>query len=148
MNTQRILPPITVSLDTINQNSLQEILTFISCHLLTQGKQARNSTGSCKYKLESNTEILKCAVGCIIPDSLYTERFEGMKVKTLLDELHIILNNDDKLCLLSDLQALHDRAESDNIYIAWYHRLVTLAKSYKLQIEWDTQGNYISRQSV
>lgn len=142
MNTQRILPPVAVSLGTIEQNSLQEILTFIACHLLSQGEKAVTEHTACRYRLEKPKGILSCAIGCIIPDSMYRSDMEGKTFTSLINSLGIIVGaeNNDRYMLLNDLQKVHDNKVIED----WERSLKELAKGYKLQVEWDSQGNYIS----
>jgi len=59
--------------------TLQEIMDTMTLHMLQQGKKsveyvADIKTPQCKYRTRSG---LKCAVGALIPDELYSEKLEG-----------------------------------------------------------------------
>ncbi len=51
----------------------QEIFTKVKTHLLKQGKKSW-LFGACAYRGEDGTS---CAVGCLIPDELYSPNLEG-----------------------------------------------------------------------
>ena len=57
----------------------QEIFDKIHQHLLTQ-RTAAIKNGSCAYRAGPKA----CAVGALIPDSLYTPEIEGASVATLI----------------------------------------------------------------
>jgi hypothetical protein len=63
----------------------QKIFKKVAIHLLTQGKKSqrklrfhRNTV--CAYRGYNN---LKCAIGCLIPDKLYSSDLEGCSVRSL-----------------------------------------------------------------
>ena len=90
--------------------SLNEIFYKVEKHLLKQNKQAK-VFGSCKYRTSSG---LSCAVGCLIPDEMYTNKIENRGASAL--PLNILVpivgvqrdKVERKLKLLNDLQAMHD----------------------------------------
>lgn len=51
-------------------------------HLLTQGKQAISTGGNCWYR---SPDGLSCAVGCHIPDELYSPVLEKKSITTICD---------------------------------------------------------------
>lgn len=60
----------------------QEIFTKVRNHLLAQNKKSlipphQELTSGCAYRGIGNTA---CAIGCLIPDSLYTIELEGRSV--------------------------------------------------------------------
>ena len=64
----------------------REVFDTVKAHLLAQNAQAISEfSGSCKYRTSTG---LKCAVGCLIPESLYRTGAEGWGVSSLgiLDE--------------------------------------------------------------
>lgn len=101
----------------------QEIFDTVARHLLTQMAKAvrgRSPAGgpddSCMYRAPSGR---KCAVGCLIPDSVYTPNIEGASVcatvegQALFPEMHSILERlnlleRSKLKLIVELQDVHD----------------------------------------
>lgn len=52
------------------RDQAQRLFNTIRTHLLTQNKKARTVAGRCKYRTDSG---LKCAVGCLITDSVYED---------------------------------------------------------------------------
>lgn len=92
----------------------QDIFDRVVTHLFTQKKQskepARGSTPCCcryRYKSDDGT-VLKCAIGCLIPDSEYKEGFEGTfsMLTGRWKDYHIFLGRN--YLLLDELQATHD----------------------------------------
>jgi hypothetical protein len=85
----------------ITKRSLQETFDYVVNHLRKQGKQSLYGR-NCAYRGENG---LKCAVGVLIPDELYSVKFEGMKVcSPFLESLLVGYN----IYLLVALQELHD----------------------------------------
>lgn len=90
----------------------QDIFDTVTRHLFTQGKAAYNSTDGCVYRGPDGTS---CAVGCIMPDSVYRKGMEGSSINDLLQSNFKIpqwmVKNEG---LLGDLQSVHDnRASTD-----------------------------------
>ena len=91
--------------------SINKIFYKVEKHLLKQNKQAAGAWGRCKYRTSSG---LSCAVGCLIPDEMYTYSIEDRGVGGL--PLNIIepivgvqcTKRERKLELLNDLQEMHD----------------------------------------
>lgn len=100
----------------------QEIFDTVARHLATQGRQAvREVTpednglpiSTCQYRTPDG---LKCAVGAIMPDSIYTPDMEGNSVQTLVmlaqdsadpeNPFWDVLESSGDL--LKDLQLIHD----------------------------------------
>ena len=52
----------------------QEVFDKIYLHLIEQGRKSVNSDGRCQYRYPDGD---KCAIGCLIPDELYTPELEG-----------------------------------------------------------------------
>ena len=68
----------------------QEVFDTVATHLFKQGMQSRSNDG-CAYRaiahINNQEVMLKCAVGALIPDWLYTESMEGHSVHGLLSDL-------------------------------------------------------------
>jgi hypothetical protein len=116
--------------------TLQEIFDTVVAHLRDQGVQCRNIFG-CQYRGPDQTA---CAVGCLIPDSLYTFNIEGQNIYTLFNSnkipefftaFGITYGNDPKLNLLTKFQSIHDNIEP----IQWESRFSSLATNYSLAYE-------------
>ena len=89
----------------------REIFEKARKHLLAQGRRAeRVDRSECRYRTSSN---LMCAVGCLIPDELYTEEIEGRAANKLpKDILEHILGphyTTGDIDFLVRLQIIHDR---------------------------------------
>lgn len=90
----------------------QEIFTQVKTHLLTQNAKALNH-GTCRYRSDQSGVILKCAIGCLIPDEAYSSSFEGACVEDdMMDRpLHaagIDIDNEEIMAILTKLQSIHD----------------------------------------
>jgi len=60
----------------------QEAYDIVRRHLLTQMKVSCSETGACKYR---GPDGLKCAIGALIPDSLYNVRWDTFGGNNLTD---------------------------------------------------------------
>ena len=109
--------------DTFNAATSQEVFDFVAHHLLTQNETSllELGTDSCAYHGKNG---LKCAAGCLIPDNLYLESFEGQTWRYVLKELGF--TSHDKL--VSSLQDIHDSRDID----FWFEKLESLAKVHCL----------------
>lgn len=88
----------------------QQIFTKVKNHLLSQNAKAMGKYATCMYR---TAEGLKCAVGCLIPDDVYTSRIEHKTVENLCDgavKEFTFLKDFDKN-FLRRLQVIHDNAE-------------------------------------
>ena len=107
----------------------QEVFDTVARHLLTQKRRSYvNNEGAelCCYR---GPRGLKCAVGALIPDELYSKDLEGLAVGSgpvaiVCKQLGIVRH----LNLLADLQDLHDDVPTDR----WYDRLLGLATRHRL----------------
>ena len=91
----------------------QEVFDKVVTHLLSM-KEMSAVDGSCAYRGQGGAQ---CAVGCLIPDEVYTRKMEGHTVDTLLDlfETAPIKWFRDHLRLLTNLQGVHDGYRSWNL---------------------------------
>ena len=89
----------------------QDIFDTVAKHLFTQGQQSIVN-GICQYRDENDHS---CAVGCLIPDSIYETKFEGQPINWLLAECDLLrdtLGGENDVLLMS-LQSLHDQRSND-----------------------------------
>lgn len=113
----------------------QEIFNKVSTHLLTQGRPAREED-RCRYR---TTDGLFCAVGCLIPDELYSSSFEGKTVIKIIRELYAQGRADwlEHQSLLEKLQWAHD--ENPPLEDGYFNlkvlrtRLTYIAELFKLE---------------
>jgi hypothetical protein len=96
-----------VNQDGITKMNNQEIFDKVATHLFAQGERAHVS-GSCRYRTEDG---LKCAVGCLIPDEMYSDLMEDTSIHSFPDQfpdVYEYLGGEQTIILLSDLQSIHD----------------------------------------
>lgn len=116
----------------------QEVFDTVTRHLLTQGKKAEEfPSRTCVYH---SPKGLKCAIGCLIPDSLYSPDLEGKTAHSLviwytLEEAKVVPaisptshKGTSIRTFLSDLQNIHDTYSPEE----WRYQLRALATRYKL----------------
>lgn len=115
--------------------SLKDMFNYVKEHLLKQGEHSiiENNTG-CAYR---GANGLQCAVGCLIPDSLYELDMEGESSSSLLnnypqvdgylcDKYGIQPDGYDKMrTLLRSLQTIHDNRDVS----IWSEQLDKLEKT-------------------
>lgn len=95
----------------MNKSKDLKAVEFVEKFLLAQRERAADGLGMCKYRAPSG---LKCAVGCLIPDELYTKNIEGACLNQPngpeYDELVKVLAQCEltNLNLLEKLQFIHD----------------------------------------
>jgi len=94
----------------------QEVFDKVATHLLTQMETSIDD-GTCLYR---GPRGLKCAIGCLIPDGLYTEDINKKLVNELPSEIlrSIGAKTDEDVQFLRHLQRIHDQRP---IYIWKYH---------------------------
>lgn len=82
--------------------SKQQTFDKVAAHLRQQQAVSEDPNGDCLYRGPNG---LKCAIGALIPDNMYSADFEGQsadKIAWVLDQL----GHDVDLCI--DLQHVHD----------------------------------------
>jgi len=90
----------------------QEVYDKVKAHLLSQGRKSLNANGQCAYRGENGA---MCAVGVLIPDSMYSRSMEGaacnaVELRDVLDNLGI--NRE----FARRLQQIHD-----DVYLSNWH---------------------------
>lgn len=108
----------------------QQIFDTVAAHLLTQNERAVGDTGLCMYRVSKGGGgvVLRCAIGSLIPDEMYTLNMEGAAVPLLLtmhpklrahlgiteaapgkdDKEHYYDIDNPEVAFLNKLQAIHD----------------------------------------
>lgn len=84
----------------------QEVFDKVVTHLRKQNAKSMSSAGGCFYRFGEK----KCAVGCLIPDELYSPRLEGLGVASMVLEDVLLKAGIPESCfsLLTCLQTTHD----------------------------------------
>ena len=113
----------------------QDVFDHVARHLILQGQKAIGPDGKCRYRADDDTA---CAVGALIPQTLYCECMENRNVDALtgallatpwLRELGLFLAH--HRTMLGALQFLHDREHP----ATWPERLRELAARLDLSAE-------------
>jgi hypothetical protein len=105
----------------------QEIFDIVARHLLTQNAKAHRGD-KCVYRAEDGK---KCAIGCLIPDDVYSPDMEGQSILSLLEsdvwtkKLPFSLDDAE---FLGYLQAIHDWHDLS----VWKDKLQEIATKYQL----------------
>lgn len=108
----------------------QEIFDQVVRHLLTQRHRATANgdlEGLCCYRTFGG---MRCAVGCLIPDDVYSPTMEQKSIGMLWrgwPELAWMQEHDE---LLSELQCLHDNEEPED----WEVELLQVALDHGLNM--------------
>ena len=64
----------------------KDILKKAITHVLTQGIQAIDLHGVCRYKITTEQgDVLKCAVGGLISDEVYSDSLEGCSIYSFMN---------------------------------------------------------------
>lgn len=85
----------------------QEIFDKVTKHLLEQNKQALNENDRCMYRAPNG---LKCAAGCLIPDSDYSPIMEEKSVRNV-SYFRDAGYSSEEIELLYELQVIHDTSK-------------------------------------
>lgn len=115
-----------ITLKTLPQATAQEVFDQVTQHLLRQGKAARSGTGACRYRVEAQGEILKCAAGCLIADNEYSILFENSNWTALVNAGKVPKQH---AKLIRELQRVHDKDDQRH----WPEYLQRVASRYNLQ---------------
>lgn len=112
----------------------QEIFDKVAKHLLTQKGKAMDAPegGACQYRGLNNTA---CAVGCLIPDEVYSPRLEGTDLGGLIQRATIWnitlpaeITDKANYPLLRSLQVVHDMRDPET----WSTELLRTADIFQL----------------
>jgi hypothetical protein len=92
----------------------RQIMERVRAHLLTQNKRSVDEDDHCRWRVERPGHVtLMCAVGCLIPEELYTAKMERVSTLEALfacypDVADAIGATDNNTQLLYELQSVHD----------------------------------------
>ncbi len=101
----------------------QEAFERVVRHLLNQGRRSLSTRGMCSYRGATG---LRCAVGCLIPDSAYRLSFESHHVSEIAERVPVLKGL--RMSLLTDLQFTHDAYDPTS----WVGRLAEVAARHGL----------------
>ena len=84
--------------------SRQEMYDLMMAHLRNQKVRSETKSG-CMYRGPNG---LKCAIGALIPDSMYNEKMEGRSPEFLYENFKKLRIRKKDIDFLNDMQELHD----------------------------------------
>ncbi len=114
--------------------SKQEIFEYVIKFLIKQGKRSYDGNNSgCMYR---NPEGLKCAVGCLLSDKVYSPKMETKRINFIIEYYKKIPKyiKDNKEFLMY-LQYFHDDAKSWNINGLKKEEIIYFAKFHGISID-------------
>ena len=104
----------------------QEIFDKVCDHLMTQMEKSKLAPDLCAYR---GKDGLSCAVGCLIPDEVYSEEIEECSVNDPIFEPTLkAIGVEKDVKLLHSLQVIHD----SYIPTMWRKLLKNLAEDKNL----------------
>lgn len=105
----------------------QEAFDKVAKHLLTQRAKAMKTPSICAYRAADGKT---CAVGCLIPDELYSPAMEGSGVGAVVRDFPEFGKFLEGVAgtMLAELQSVHDRDEVHT----WRWSLEGIAITYEL----------------
>lgn len=99
----------------------------VASHLIVQNKESKDDiTGEFLYRSRSG---LKCAIGALIPDYLYSSKMERTNFfEEQFSETRLLVFRGVSARLLHDLQGIHDKNKPED----WLSLLTALANKWQL----------------
>ena len=79
----KLIPEVIALREAVEKGrriTAQRVFATVARHLFAQGKATKDNNDACRYRWRGQA----CAVGCLIPDSLYRIQMEGAAVNSLL----------------------------------------------------------------
>jgi hypothetical protein len=110
----------------------QEVLNSIVAYAEANPTKCKDSNGTCAFRDRQGN---KCFIGVLIPDEIYTEDLERLrlpKIVKLLIEREVLVPEfffEDGQRFLSNLQAIHDFSAPN----LWRYELKDFAQIYSLE---------------
>lgn len=115
-----------------NQQFFDKTVAF----LRTQGEAAVTANGACRYRTSpSEDRVLMCAVGCHIPDNVYSSGFEGVSASELLrvsNDVCALFGGVDR-ALIEAMQLAHDDGLAVHGLHAFEDQVENIAFDYGLK---------------
>lgn len=119
-------------------------------HLLRQGRRAvwfEMRWSPCQYRtVATDGTVLRCAIGCLIPEDRYDEMIEGATIESLTARLDPALGIDPStdphiLDMLIRLQGIHDNGPPPS----WPAQLTAMAQTFDADGRWPHSSTAASR---
>ncbi len=119
----------------------QRLFNRVVNHLRKQGKQSKVAA-ECRYRSVKNGQELRCAIGALIPDSLYDDSIEGTCASAMANSSNLFkkrafahiaktysgIGRSPLSFFLDDLQDIHD----DNDPSEWEEQFEITAREHNL----------------
>lgn len=135
MEVYNLIPDTEQDKDYKPVETLTDVFNKVVSHLLTQNKTSAEYGGSCKYRtFREDDTTLKCAVGCLISDSVYFEDLEDQManasdvIKAIQDSNPNFIVTDEIKEMMLQLQFLHDHCQ-ENI---WFYMAFLIYRDFNL----------------
>lgn len=130
----------------------QAIFNQVAAHLIKQNKKSMavveghySTELQCAYRsVDENGNVLKCAIGCLIPDEFYYKAMEGVIVPAIVNRYYALrkhldianIDNDyqenqQDISFLAGLQTIHDLHKPKH----WRDKLASFAERFELSFE-------------
>jgi hypothetical protein len=124
-------------------NSMQFEFDTVVNHLVEQGERAAidhgDGSASCKYRIKTNDKVLSCAVGCRIPDEIYTKSMDADNGFGVYNLIHNYKSLPEEIKqykdMFAELQGVHDDPSSwAELELSEYgiEQLCRVAKTFNL----------------
>lgn len=110
----------------MDMTTKRKIFETVKSHLLTQKSKCMDNVGSCKYRINSPSGTLKCAIGALIPDSQYNTDMDNLELayengycleierNRLVKEVLYGIYGELDLGFLIQLQKIHDSTKVED----------------------------------
>lgn len=105
----------------------QKTFNTIVDHLYKQGCASVNDAGQCLYRGPNGT---KCAIGCLIPDDIYTKSMEGISLVFIGLKFDCLTTK--YVCM--EMRRVHDDSKNASHYDDYLNeRIMKVAREYNLE---------------
>lgn len=123
----------------VNNSTEQEVFDYVLDFLLEQGESSREDALTCKYRLEKEGRILKCAAGCLIKDENYTSEIEGKSWITVGLPAKVGIFNHERI--IYRMQQAHDATSNLNFKEGILDKFKKIADQNNLNFKYEQGTN-------
>lgn len=94
-----------LSIENLSKATSKDVFEHIVKHLFTQKEQSKLDGDKCRYRIESEGKLRRCAAGCLIPKRKYQDQMEYQSWSELV-EMGLVPHYHQTLILA--MQQVHD----------------------------------------